>query len=44
MFFKHITNFVAARESGNDKKLVPSTYLDIERNKESPDWNAEADP
>jgi hypothetical protein len=29
MFLKHITNFVAARESVNDKKLAPSAYLDV---------------
>jgi hypothetical protein len=28
MFLRHITNFVAARESVNDKKLAPSAYLD----------------
>jgi hypothetical protein len=32
MFFKHITNFVATRKFGNDMKLVPSAYLDIEIN------------
>ena len=31
MFWKHITNFVAARESVNDTKLAPpSAYLDVE--------------